>query len=152
MSQPLSWRLRAATSADAGAVLSLLRDANLPKEGVLDRFPEGYVVAESGGGVIAVAGLESYGNSGLLRSLVVSPLFRGQGIGEGLIGRLLSSARSVDLDAVCLLTNTAREYLARRGFTDIGRESVPTGIRASVEFASAGPASAACMFMRILSS
>ena len=151
-SETTSWRLRPATSADGDIVLAMLREANLPTEGVVDFFPEGYIVAESGGSVIAAAGLESYGDSGLLRSLVVSPLFRGQGIGEALIGCLLSSARSADLEAVYLLTTTAREYLARRGFTGVDRVSVPAGIRASVEFAGACPATAACMVMRITSS
>lgn len=143
-----SWRLRAATSADADAGLGLLREANLPTEGVLDRFPEGYIAAESGGGVIAVAGLEIYGAFGLLRSMAVSPAWRRRGIGKALTERLLDLAGTMGLQAVFLLTTTAQGYFAGHGFAQVEREKVPAVIRTSVEFASACPASAVCMFKK----
>lgn len=149
MSEMLSWRLRAATSNDADAGLALLRATNLPTEGVLDCFPGGYIVAESGGIVIAVAGLEPYGAFGLLRSLAVSPEWRRRGIGKALTERLLDLAGTMGLRAVYLLTTTAQAYFAGHGFAHVDRQEVPAEIRASVEFASACPASAACMFKKI---
>ncbi len=150
-SQTASWRLRAATSPDTDGVLALLREANLPTEGVLDRFPEGYVVAESAGGVVAVAGLEPYGAFGLLRSMAVDPAWRRKGIGKALTKRLLELAVAMDLRAVYLMTTTAQAYFAGHGFAQVEREKVPAEIRASVEFAIACPVSAACMFKELAS-
>jgi amino-acid N-acetyltransferase len=124
----------------------LLHVANLPTEGFLEQFPAGYIVAESEGSVISVAGLEVYGAFGLLRSMAVSPEWRGRGIGKALTERLLELAGAMGLQAVYLLTTTAQGYFAGHGFAIVGRKKVPAGIRSSVEFASACPASAACMF------
>ena len=143
------WRLRTATSADRDVALALLRGANLPSEGVEDRFPDGYIVAESGGGVIAVAGLEPYGAFGLLRSMAVSPEWRRRGIGKALTERLLALGRTMGLEAVYLLTTTAQAYFTGKDFGRIDREDVPPEIRASVEFASACPASAICMCRKL---
>ncbi len=144
-----SWRLRAAASTDADAVLVLLRGANLPTEGVLDRFPEGYIVAEAGSGVVAVAGLEAYGAFGLLRSMAVDPAWRRRGIGKALTKGLLGLAAEKGLLAVYLLTTTAQAYFTGHGFAHVGREKVPAEIRTSVEFKSACPTSAACMFRKL---
>lgn len=143
-----TWSLRPAAPADKKAVLSLLRSASLPKEGIEDRFPAGYLVVEACGDVIAAAGLERYGDFGLLRSLAVAPAWRGRGIGRALTASLLQLARAMPLQAVYLLTTTAEAYLAREGFARIERDDVPAGIRASVEFASACPANAVCMFKK----
>ena len=144
-----AWSLRTATSADRDVVLALIREANLPTEGVEDRFPVGYIVAESGGRVLAVAGLEQYGAFGLLRSVAVSPDWRRRGVGNALTERLLALARVMGFDAVYLLTTTAHTYFAGRGFRRVAREDVPGEIRASVEFASACPTSAICMFREL---
>ncbi len=149
MANPAPWDLRAARASDRDVVPALLREANLPTDGFLDRFPEGSSVAESGGHVIARAGLERHGAFGLLRSMAVSPGWRGRGIGKALTGRLLDMAREKGLRAVYLLTTTAQAYFGGHGFAHVPRDEVPAEIRASVEFASACPASAACMSRRI---
>lgn len=149
VSKTSSWSHRAANPTDADVTLALLRDANLPTEGVLDRFPAGYVVAEAEERVVAVAGLERHGAFGLLRSLVVSPQWRRQGIGQALTERLLDLAATMGLRAVYLLTTTAQAYFAVRGFAHVDRQEVPAEIRTSVEFASACPASAVCMFKKL---
>jgi amino-acid N-acetyltransferase len=125
--------------------LTLLREANLPIEGVEDNFPAGYIVAETGDQVIAVAGMEMYGSFGLLRSLAVSPDWRRLGIGKALTERLLELAWTMSLEAVYLLTTTAQAYFAGKGFRRVDRKDVPAEIRASGEFAGACPASAICM-------
>ena len=145
----LAWRLRAALPADRGVVLSMLRNANLPVEGVEDRFPAGYIVAEAGDHVIGVGGLELYGPSGLLRSLAVSPEWQGRGIGKALIERLLELGRYLGPEAVFLLTTTAQAYFEGKGFQRINREDVPAEVQTSVEFMGACPTSASCMFKKL---
>jgi amino-acid N-acetyltransferase len=144
-----SWRLRAAMPGDREAAWTLLRETGLPTEGVDDNFPAGYIVAESGERPVAVAGLERYGSFGLLRSLAVSPAWRGRGIGKALTDRLLALAGAMGLEAVYLLTTTAQAYFTGMGFRCVDRKDAPAGIRESVEFAKACPESAVCMSRRL---
>ena len=141
-----AWRLRGAASADGDFVLALLRAVSLPTEGVEDRFPGGYLVAEAGGRIIGTGGLERYGEYGLLRSLAVDPGWRGRGIGKALTSGLMERASAEGLKAVYLLTSTAEPYLARLGFGKVERKDAPAGIRASKEFTATCPASAVCMW------
>ena len=143
-----SWIIRNARPADRETVLTLLRGSDLPTEGVDDRFPAGYLVVESGDGVVAVADLEGYRSFGLLRSLAVAPDWRRRGIGKALTERLLAAARTMGLEAVYLLTTTAQEYFAEKGFLRVDRGEVPADVRASAEFAGACPTSAVCMFRK----
>ena len=142
-------RIRTAVPEDSGIVLSILRDGRLPADGVEDRFPVGYIVAEAGGSVIAVGGLEMYGSFGLLRSVAVAPEWQGQGIGKALTERLLELARYMGLKAIYLLTTTAQAFFEGKGFQRIDRKDVPAEVRASIEFAKSCPTSAICMFRKL---
>jgi amino-acid N-acetyltransferase len=104
-----------------------------------------FLVADSEGDVVAVAGLESYGASALLRSVAVSPEWRGSGLGRQLVDRLLTEAREQGIQDIYLLTTTAEHYFPRLGFGCITRDDVPEPVRDSVEFRDACPASATVM-------
>jgi amino-acid N-acetyltransferase len=136
--------LRRAMHADDEAVTTLLRDAELPIDGVaqwLDRF----WIAEHQGRVVGIAGMEQYGDSGLLRSVAVVPEWRGTGIGRTLVDHVLEEGRAAGVREVYLLTTTAEHYFPRLGFSCCDRESVPSALRASAEFKGACPASAVVM-------
>lgn len=136
--------LRAATAPDRAAIEALLTDLKLPVAGVqewIDRF----WVAETGGRVVGVAGIELYGDGALLRSVAVSPDWRGTGIGETLVNTALAAARKAGAREVFLLTTTAERYFPRLGFEDTSRDRVPPGVQASIEFREACPASAVVM-------
>src|SRR6188472_54372 len=136
--------LRPAGRADDGAVATLLRELELPTEGAaewLDRF----WVAEHQNRVVGVAGMERYGESGLLRSVAVAPEWRGSGIGRALVDRVLEQGRAAGVQEVFLLTTTAEHYFPRLGFACVGRERVPDAVRTSAEFTGACPASAVVM-------
>jgi len=137
--------LRPAGAADLDAARGLLRAANLPGDGLEDQFGPGYVVAEAGGRVIGLAGIERYDRWGLLRSAVVDAAHRGTGLGGRLTDDRLAWAGSMGLEAVYLLTTTAAPFFARRGFETVDRASAPAPLQASKEFATACPASATCM-------
>lgn len=136
--------LRPAVAADHEAVCRLLREADLPLDG-LSATLEHFIVAETDGAVTAAAGLEMYGSDALLRSVVVAAGIRGSGVGNRLVEAARQSARSLGVRGVYLLTDTADHFFARHGFAVIGRAEVPAGIRTSVEFASACPDSAIVM-------
>ena len=141
--------IRPASPRDLDAVKSLLGAAHLPLDGLEEQFDDGYAVAESGGRVIGAEGIEVHDRSGLLRSAVVDPAWRGRGVGEALTRDRIEWARRAGLERVYLLTTTAESYFPRFGFTRVERSEAPSAIRASREFASACPASAAFMVLEV---
>jgi amino-acid N-acetyltransferase len=136
--------LRTATPADLPDVLSLLKRSNLPTAGVAEEFGQ-FLVAESGGTLVGVVGLELYGSSALLRSAAVDEGWRLSGVGRVLVERALDLARERGLEDVYLLTTSADQYFPRFGFVCVERDNVAAGVRSSLEFTSACPESATVM-------
>ena len=130
---------------DLRGALDVLGRAELTEQDVAERWGHYFVVREDDGRVVAVAGLEVHGEDGLLRSVAVDPDYRGQGLATSLIGATMERARLVHLRSVYLLTTTARDYFARRGFADCPREQAPAAIRESWEFRTGCPSTAAFM-------
>jgi amino-acid N-acetyltransferase len=136
--------LRAARPADLPQVLALLGSARLPTAGVPEALSH-FVVAEVGQHLVGAAGLEIYGASALLRSVVVEDSWRRSGVGRMLIDNALGQAKQGGIDDVFLLTTTAEHYFPRFGFACVSRESAAEEVRASVEFQGACPATAVLM-------
>jgi amino-acid N-acetyltransferase len=136
--------LRPMRPEDLDQGLALLREANLPLQGVAED-PEAYTVAESAGGIVGMAGIERYGRHGLLRSVAVSPEWRGRGLGGALTEEILARAERDGLEAVYLLTDTAAEFFPRYGFRRIERSDVAESVRTSAEFTDLCPASSVVM-------
>jgi N-acetylglutamate synthase-like GNAT family acetyltransferase/SAM-dependent methyltransferase len=145
------WSLRVSQPADLESVGRLLEESGLPVQGVEDHFDSSYVVADSAGTVVGVAGMETHGHSGLLRSLVVKPEWRRKGMGQALTREGLRLARRSGLSEVFLITVTP-EYFHRFGFEAVARASVPEEIRKSREFAEICPESATVMRVSLESS
>lgn len=137
--------IRAARADDISAVRALLAAVLLPLDGLDEQFGDGYAVAECDGTVIGAEGIETYEDSGLLRSAVVHDAWRGRGIGDALTRDRLDWARSRGLRAVYLLTTTAADYFPRYGFTRVERGSAPAAVQRSREFAEACPQTAVTM-------
>jgi amino-acid N-acetyltransferase len=136
--------VRTAEDKDLPAVLSLLGRADLPTAGVADAFSH-FIVAESEGRLIGAVGLELYGGSALLRSAAVEESWRRSGVGRVLVDRALDMARQHRIEDVYLLTTTAEHYFPKFGFACVSRDAVAEGVRSSVEFQTACPASAVVM-------
>lgn len=141
---PAGVSLRPAQASDLGAGCRLLRDLKLPVEGVQEWW-ERFTVAESTLGIVGLAGVETYADGALLRSVAVHPSMRGTGLGRALIEKALDTARSAGARNVYLLTTTAEGYFPRLGFAAVPREQIPATVQASVEFRGACPASAIAM-------
>jgi amino-acid N-acetyltransferase len=139
-----AWVVRPATPRDHAPVIALLEGASLPTAGVELDLAD-FLIAEKEGRIAGAIGLEPYGNAALLRSAVVDSDSRGTGVGRALVERLLANAKARGVREVYLLTTTAEQYFHRNGFVSIGRDQVPTGVRESVEFREACPASAVVM-------
>lgn len=144
MSEPFAGTIRRARHDDLPGMLCLLQEHALPVEGVATHV-DGFLVAEQGGSLIGMVGLEHYGDAALLRSLVVGERARGSGLGAQLVGAIEARAAEAGAGALVLLTTTAAEWFPRFGFVTTTRESVPTAVTASVEFQGACPASATVM-------
>ncbi len=136
--------MRRATSADSDRVQALLNANDLPTDGVAEAIND-FIVAEVGDNLIGAIGIELYGRTGLLRSAVVSPERRGQGIGRALVGELLSKSRSMSLESLYLLTTTAEPYFESFGFATVDRSTVPAELNASAELRGACPDTATVM-------
>jgi amino-acid N-acetyltransferase len=136
--------IRPAQPAEQRAIEALLAAARLPVEGVAT-FLADFLVAEESGHVIGSIGLERYGAYGMLRSLVVQPTRRRQGLGTALTRRLLEHADAGGLTGIYLLATTAVTFFPRFGFIDIERDQVPLEVQRSRDFLDTSPASAVVM-------
>ncbi|MGH2399125.1 MAG: arsenic resistance N-acetyltransferase ArsN2 [bacterium] len=111
----------------------MLIAAGLPTAGVPEHMA-GFVVAEDGERAVGTAGLEVYGQMGLLRSVAVEPEYRGRGVAHELVTRTLRSAAAAGIRNVYLLTATAAEYFRRFGFEAVARDEVSPDVQVSEEF------------------
>jgi amino-acid N-acetyltransferase len=143
--QPNSWSAPVpATPEQRDAILGLLERSALPLVGVEEHLPD-FLVSENAGRVVGVVGLERYGADALLRSLAVDRTCRATGLGTRLTDDLIARGRSAGVRRLYLLTTTAEQFFARRGFVRITRADVPPSVRTSVEFREACPESATVM-------
>jgi amino-acid N-acetyltransferase len=142
----ISAALREATANDHAQITALLAQARLPTDGLAPADLQHFVVALDAGHVIGAAGLEQYGPHGLLRSLVVSPDWRGHGLGAALVDAIENRARAQGLRSLNLLTQTAAPFFGARGYAAIERQRAPAAVQQSTEFTTLCPVSSICMY------
>lgn len=129
-------------------VLSLLRIASLPTDGVEEHFSGFLVAVDSEETIVGAIGMEQYPDgTGLLRSAVVAPSVRNAGIGSLLYQELMDRARASGMKRMVLLTTTAEKYFERKGFQTVPRSHITGPVTESAEFAGACPKTAVCMVM-----
>lgn len=142
--------VRKALVSDLRKIESLLSSAQLPT-GDIERHLSTFFVADSAGEIIGVGGLENCGSGvGLLRSFVVAPKFRNQGIAAQLFAETFSAARQWGISALYLLTTTAQDYFARRGFALVARDEAPAPIRQTSQYATEPRCNTAALMFRRL--
>jgi amino-acid N-acetyltransferase len=129
---------------DVDAVLRLLDENKLPRDGWRDHL-DTTVVAQRAGKVVGVAALEIYADGALMRSVAVAPALQGQGLGHRLTSAVLQMAHERHIRHAYLLTTTAERFFPKFGFDRIERSDVPVSVQQSVEFRSACPSSAIVM-------
>jgi amino-acid N-acetyltransferase len=99
--------------------------------------------------LIAAGGLEPAGEYALLRSIVVQERFRSKGLAQSIGEQLIRQAEADGRVAIYLLTETAEDYFAKRGFEQVARDAVPAAITRTRQFSSLCPDSASCMRMTL---
>ncbi len=141
--------LRQARPGDWRAIRTLLSDAGLPVTDLDQEKLDGFLVAVDDEEVVGLIGLEVFGRTGLLRSLVVATGARRAGLGGKLVGALESAAEVAGIEELWLLTIDAERFFERQGFTIVEREVVPDSIRQTDEFGGLCPDTAYLMMKRL---
>ena len=142
---------RATESARAGdeaGIKATLAACGLPDEDITAAHLEHFWVLRDGPRMAGAVGLELFEDVGLLRSLAVLEEYRGQGIGAQLAETAETYARARGVQALYLLTTTAPDFFARRGYERTDRAAAPTALQETAEFQSLCPDSAVCMMKK----
>jgi len=141
--------LRQAREGDWKAIGQLLQESGLP---IADLGPDkldGFLVVEDGDELAGLIGLQVFGTTGLLRSLVVAQQARSAGLGGELVGALESAAQTAGIRELWLLTIDAERFFERQGFDIVNRETVPNVIRETDEFSDLCPGDAFLMMKKL---
>jgi amino-acid N-acetyltransferase len=137
------------SSPPESSVKRLLSEAQLPISDITTEKLQRFYGYESTGEVIGIVGIEVFGAVGLLRSLVVDPRHRSEGIGSALVEIAEDFALEEGVKTLYLLTTTAEPFFLRRGYTRVSREAAPPEIQATSEFSSMCPISSAFMIKKM---
>ena len=121
-----------------------LAGAGLPVDDLTDAGRSFYRFSR-GGQTVGFGGLELYGETALLRSIVVLSHQRGFGFGHAITLSLLDQAHKKGAAAVYVLTETAAPFFQSLGFLPIARDEAPSAILTTRQAASLCPASATLM-------
>lgn len=130
-------------------VRQLLESAQLPTGDLTHEHCRHFFFAGEADRPDGLVGLEILGEAGLLRSLVVRESGRGAGLGSALVEHVEQYARERKIRAVYLLTTTAEDFFAARGYRIASREEAPPAIRATREFSGLCPASSTFMVKQL---
>jgi len=103
-------KLRPAVDGDWPTIERLLRAEGLPREGALEHLAD-FVVGEIGGALVCTAGLEIYGDSALLRSVVVAPIARGRNCANGMAQSLVTHMRRLGARVVPTASRSRQQYM-----------------------------------------
>lgn len=133
-------RLLPVGSDDLAEVAQALDWAGLPSDD-LPLPGRRFFRAADAGGPVSFGGLKGDGPDLLLRSVVVRPDSR-RGHGAALVRALEERAAALGGERLHPLTTTAAGFFVRLGYAPAARETAPTAIAATAQFASLCPASA----------
>jgi N-acetylglutamate synthase-like GNAT family acetyltransferase len=136
-----------AREEDVRAIEKLLAEGGLPTD--VTAHLAHFLVARHEGQVVGCVGMEVCGPDALFRSLVVSPAYRGAGLGRRLYETLVAKALGEGVEQAYLLTTTISPLAQSWGFQQIDRAKVPASIRETTQFAGACCASAVAMWQHL---
>lgn len=109
---------RRGRAGDVPTLAALIVHGNLPPL-FIQEFVEGFLVVEHEGELIGCGGNEIYGQSAVIRSVVVHERARGTGLGGEIARLLMDDARSFGARDLYLFTLDAHEFWLRIGFSDV---------------------------------
>jgi amino-acid N-acetyltransferase len=83
--------------------------------------------------LVGLIGLEYQDGSGLLRSAIVHPAYRGRGLGRRLLETLRADARRRGLNCLYLFTDKAGAYWLKHGFRPVPSAEVAAALPAAAQ-------------------
>jgi amino-acid N-acetyltransferase len=95
------------------SAVALLESQGLPTSDITDAHLEAFFYAGDDRSPTGLVGLEIFGSSALLRSLVVAEAARSQGMGSALTLHAEQFAASQNIRSIYLLTTTAESFFSR---------------------------------------
>jgi amino-acid N-acetyltransferase len=134
---------------DPAALVALLAVSGLPVDDLAPGHRVRFLAAGPSAAPEGVVGLELFGEVGLLRSLAVAVPARGRGLGAALVAAAEAAAREAGAGQLYLLTTTAADFFAARGYAPARREDAPEAILTHPQFTGLCPASAALLMKRL---
>ena len=140
-----------ASMVDVPAIEALLVKAKLSIVGVRRHIAH-FRVGRVGGQIVAVGGLEIYGEQALLRSIAVDAEQRNKAYGKQTVRDLCQSAQLAGIHDVYLKTVSATPFFEGLGFHVITNEQLPKSVKKSSQFRGACPASATVMHLALSAS
>lgn len=126
-------------------VEALLSEAQLPIADLASSRSLNLLGLRGGHRLVGVVGVEVYGCVGLLRSLAVEQAHRNSGLGSSLVSNAETWAAKQGIKTLYLLTTTAAQFFAKRGYEAVPRSEAPAAIAATAQFSDLCPASSAFM-------
>jgi amino-acid N-acetyltransferase len=139
-----TFTIQEVTAAQLPAVITLLQKNKLPVQDIA-AGQQHFWVATANGIIAGAIGAEQYGQYALLRSMATDVAHRNNGIAAQLVQQVFNFAQQQNFKAVYLLTETAEQYFAKKGFEKVNRDDTPESIKQSTEFAGVCPVSAVVM-------
>ncbi|OYD07998.1 GNAT family N-acetyltransferase [Paludifilum halophilum] len=126
--------VRKATAEDIESITHLLRTAGTNDEGV-DKHLDHFLIVEDPRvqppRIVGTAGIEIYGNRGLLRSFVMKTDSWNAKVALELIGVILAHTGRSGLKEVYLMAGIAQHIFEHFGFRSVEWEDLPESIRRS---------------------
>lgn len=119
---------------DIDRIKHLLKNADLPIEDITEEMLQNFLILIIGGEIKGCVGLEIKDEFGLLRSLVINSEYKGQGLGKILLEEIENWARSNNLTALYLLTDTSPQFFEKHEYVNIQRNAAPTPIKETMQF------------------
>jgi amino-acid N-acetyltransferase len=141
--------IQPATPVDLPAIQALLTQAQLPADDLNSHSLQSFLVLRMNGALSGAVGLERYGTTALLRSLVVMDALRGRHFGGALTDAVEKLAQRWDVTSLYLLTTSADAFFAARGYQRIERNEAPEVIRGTTQFSALCPATAVLMWKQL---
>ena len=137
-------RYREAKEQDIQRIKEFLDLSGLPSIDI-DGQAQTIFVAESAERLVGTGGIEVFGRVGLIRSVAVAPEHRNNGIAKYLYTLLEAYARDAGVRTLYLITDSAKEYFQKLGFSVQARDTVPDLIKKTSQFSKLCPSSATIM-------
>lgn len=130
-------------------VFPVLTACGLPIADISASSPPQFFGFRVAGSVVAVIGLEQFQSVGLLRSLAITPSYRGHGLAQELVSHVESFAASHGVESLFLLTTTAEAFFMKLGYRPASRQEAPQAIQATSQFSGLCPSSSAFLSKRV---